>query len=724
MTDKASSYVILWASQTGNAEWIAKNIHSEAKERGYVGECFGMDAYEKAQLEKARVLISVTSNTGDGDAPDHSLKFWRFLRRNKDKEYFNNCKVAILGLGDTNYSNFNNTAKKLERKLKELGATVFQEKGLADDAEGLENVVDPWIEKLWTTLPNVLQKQSEGVEKLAEKVEAVEIKDENPYSANARSTGISPPVEKYLNLDNSLIKETNGDNPYTALNRSTQIAPSVEKYLDLDNSLVKGEKQPLGHPLTVDFSGMQSGMQLTGMPRVPAASAKMTRLEVTRSKDELPSISCVVTPTPIIHAAVTRVQCLTTKDALKRTLHVELEVDESLEYEPGDAFGVVAPNDESLVEAVLERLVPSTAEAYETLYSVEGEALPTHLQNAKSVTLADLLRYAVDLTTPPRKALLRLLADYTSDAQEKTKIMYLCSKQGVAQFNAVREQMPTLLDILKTFPSCKPPVERLLDALPAHMPRYYSIASSPLKYPGKIHFAFNVVDYKNAYDVPRKGVATPWLDRLTGYVAARSTNKPSVIDVAVQSIKVPIFKKQNANAFVLPSDTKRPLVLIGPGTGIAPFIGFLEHRQQQFKIRKSMGGIGTHPSRDIKKEFGSVWVYYGFRERAKDYLFEHELEEFVKDGTISHLGLAVSRDQQNKTYVQDLIRKDSARLYDLIVNQDAAIYVCGDAKGMAKGVQDALVEMLGQHQQLDAVAANKLLIDWMGSRKYLRDLWA
>lgn len=90
----------------------------------------------QAELDKARVLIFVTSNTGDGDPPDHSLKFWRFLRRLKQPDYFKNCKIAVLGLGDTNYTNFNNTAKRLEKKAKELGATVFHEKGLADEAEG------------------------------------------------------------------------------------------------------------------------------------------------------------------------------------------------------------------------------------------------------------------------------------------------------------------------------------------------------------------------------------------------------------------------------------------------------------------------------------------------------------------------------------------------------------------------------------------------------------
>jgi methionine synthase reductase len=87
-------------------------------------------------MDKTGVLIFVTSNTGDGDPPDNSSKFWRFLRRQKQKDYLGHAKVTVLGLGDTNYSNFNNSAKRLEKKAKELGATVFYEKGLADDAEG------------------------------------------------------------------------------------------------------------------------------------------------------------------------------------------------------------------------------------------------------------------------------------------------------------------------------------------------------------------------------------------------------------------------------------------------------------------------------------------------------------------------------------------------------------------------------------------------------------
>lgn len=560
--------------------------------------------------------------------------------------------------------------------------------------------MDSWVEKLWEVLPTVLTQHT----------------DQSIASAIAH--------EKELEKQMTELKIDPASIPYSMENRATTLPNLVQKYTQLENSLVdsstKEDKETLihkGFPLEISLAGLEQGAKLTGLPRISVPVAKLTKLEGQQgdSVDKVPAF--VVTPVPITYAPITMVSCLTAPDAMKRTLEVEIEIDNDLHYEPGDAFGVIAPNDEALIDAILHRLsIP--VEEYHTLYKVEGEALPTHLQHASSVTLIDLFRYAVDVNSQPRKALFRMLADHTTDPKEKLSLMYICSKQGVSIFNAIRDESPTLLDILETFPSCQPPLERLLDLLPAHLPRFYSISSSSLKRQGKIRYAFNIVQYTTAKNAQRKGVATPWMDKITNYVA----NKNEEVDVSSLGIKLPMYIRPNVNAFVLPAETERPLVLIGPGTGIAPFIGFLEHRQTQRKIRTSMGGIGHQPSSQIRAAFGPIHVYYGFRDASKDFLFEKDLKEFEKDGTITHLAIAESRKGESKLYVQDLIKRDSDKLYDLIVNKDAAIYICGDAKGMAKGVQDALAEMLVKHQGVDVVEANKTLIGWIGSKKYLRDL--
>ncbi|KAI9249324.1 hypothetical protein BY458DRAFT_559970, partial [Sporodiniella umbellata] len=657
-----------------------------------------------SELKETEIFIFVTSNTGDGDPPDNSLKFWEFLRGSKSKECFLNTKFTVLGLGDSSYSNFNYTGKRLERTLKELGSTVFNEKGLADDSEGLEEVVDPWIEKLWETLPTVLNQTSDLT--IEESIQA-----EKQLEKEMTELTINAAIE----------------NPYSMQNRTETLPGAVGNYIKLKNTLIQVPSVSFKEfPLVIDLAGLAPGTKLTGLPRVSVPIAKLVKLENSEKRELDPKKvpEFVKTPVPITYAPVTTVSCLSTADALKRTLELELDVDESIHFEPGDAFGVVAPNDEGLVQAVLRRLFVST-EAQNDLYKIEGENLPSHLQQANSITLLELFRYGVDLTGQPRKALFRMLADHTTDPNQKLSLMYLCSKQGASVFNAVRNECPNLLDILETFPTCRPPIERLLDLLPAHMPRFYSISSSPLKRNNKIRFAFNVVEYTTEGKADRKGVATPWMDQLTESVPSRSgTEKTEIAVDPEKSTQIPIFVRHNENAFTLPTETERPLILIGPGTGIAPFIGFLEHRQTQRKIRKSMGGIGHQ--RNIQDAFGPIHVYYGFRNKSKDFLFEGEIREFEADGTITKLRIAESRasDGSDRVYVQDLINQDSQELYDLIIKKDAVIYVCGDAKGMAKGVSDALSEMLVKHQGLDVVEANRTLFSWIADKKYLRDLWA
>ncbi|CAO3600135.1 unnamed protein product [Absidia cylindrospora] len=675
-----------------------------------------MNNYEKSSIDTAGVIIFVSSNTGDGDPPDNALKFWRFLRRNKDKDYFANRQITLLGLGDTNYSNFNNTVKRIEKKCKELGATIFYEKGLADDAEGLENVVDPWIEKLWGALPKVLV--SHG-----------------PTESDTSVDQVSDLLKATTLTADITATDNEKHDPYSMKGRKNGLPDGVEKYLDLPNSLIDKQTQDQlnGKALELDYTGLVPGIKLTGLPKATVPSIQWTSLATPTgtysSSDELVQVpDFVVTPTPIVYAPITSAKCLTTNDAVKRTLLMELKVDDELNFEPGDAFGVIAPNNENLVRALISRLAPSVNEGYEMLHEIKGENLPTHLQKATSVTMADVLRYGVDLTSSPRKALLRMLADHTTNVDEKTRLMYICSKQGVSQFNALRQQTPTLLDILSTFPSCHPPMSRLLDLLPPHQPRYYSMANSSLKQRDKLEFAFNVVEYTTETGVQRQGVATPWLDRLSCKVPFKNeldSSSSNNNDKSPSDYKIPIFTRPS-NVFVLPTDTSRPLVLIGPGTGIAPLRGFVQHRQEQRLIRQRMGGVGAHPSRDILKDFGEIHVYDGCRDRTKDYLFEEDWATFVKDGTVKSVRLAVSRqDVNNKVYVQDLMKQDHASLYDLIVNKDAAIYVCGDAANMAKGVNDALVEILCKYEQdLDILAANKKLMEWMASGKYLRDLWA
>ncbi|GBB97300.1 hypothetical protein RclHR1_02960013 [Rhizophagus clarus] len=681
--EKSSRFVILYASQTGNAEWIAKNIHQEASERGFVNECHVMEELDKFDLSKENVLILVTSNTGDGDPPDNATKFFRFLRKIKSKTFFSHLKFTILGLGDTNYTNFNNTAKRLERRMIELGAATFYNKGLADDAMGLETTVDPWIANLWPELAKVCVQKGKDDNK----------QDENIIES-VKTISINDKAEMSLSME-------------------TLNGQSVDKKMSIEN----------GNKIILDLSELAKVEQFTALPRIPNVVCKIIKLNEKKNINSSTLPSLINTPTPIVNARLDAVRCLTHPEALKRTIHLELDIKdyrEKLEFIPGDSFGIIAPNNEKLCLGILKTLGIDENEANQeiSVESVEGTELPSHLRNAKSTSIMELLRYGVDLISLPRKALLRLLAEYATNEEEKKTLLFLCSKQGVVQFIHLREQVPTLLDLLITFPSCKPPLERFLDVLPSHQPRYYSIANSPFVNRDLLHFAFNIVDYKtpDPYNVRKYGVCTPWLDNLSGYVEERNKRVPLTTE-----INIPIFMKPNPNGFAVPSDISTPIIMIGPGTGVAPFVGFIQHREQQI--------IAEQKLNNIEKTFGEMWLFYGCRDIEKDYLYREELERFSNHGILKELLVAVSRASNaglngNPKYVQDLLRKRGQEIYELLDQKNAMIFVCGDAQGMAKDVNDALADILVEYGKIQKSDALKILIQWMSDKRYLRDLWS
>ncbi|RKP36399.1 hypothetical protein BJ085DRAFT_14154 [Dimargaris cristalligena] len=435
---------------------------------------------------------------------------------------------------------------------------------------------------------------------------------------------------------------------------------------------------------------------------------------------------------------ITQAQYLTAPDALKTTLALTFQplpaAGKSADFWPGDAFGVICPNPTPLVGALLVRLgLADTADTPLTIAPVaETTPIPTYLSHLGPVSPRTIFTDLLDLVAVPKKAFIRMLADYTADAEEKKQLLYLCSKQGATLFSTFRDLRPTLLDILTTFPSCQPPLERLLDTLPPHQPRYYSVANAPPPPPPSLstsegdeashstfdlRFVFNVVQYDQPAPlvVKREGLCTPWLERL-------SLGRPFPTPTA----PLHLFLKPNHHGFQLTRDPTRPIVMIGPGTGVAPFMGFLE------QLARSTPASASR----------ETWLFYGCRDPRKDYLFRDQLEGYERDGVLSRLVVAYSRyspsspptpateGAEHPRYVQHHLRRHAADIYRLIVHDNAIIYVCGDALNMARDVNETLAEILVQaekneddpHFGITLMDAKKLLVQWMQEHRYLRDL--
>jgi sulfite reductase (NADPH) flavoprotein alpha-component len=240
------------------------------------------------------------------------------------------------------------------------------------------------------------------------------------------------------------------------------------------------------------------------------------------------------------------------------------------------------------------------------------------------------------------------------------------------------------IDLVKDFPGGLKEPQELFNVLQRLTPRMYSIASSQAAHPNEVHTTVRVVRY-NAHGADRQGICS-------GHLGER----------APQGGTMPIFLHEN-NAFRLPEDTDAPVIMIGPGTGIAPFRAFLEHRQ----------ALG---------QTGDMWLFFGEQRRVSDFLYEKQFEELQQQGVLTRMDTAFSRDQGKKVYVQDRMQEQAADLYAWL-ERGAFFYVCGDASRMAKDVELALLDVIAKGADKTLEYAQEYLADMKKAKRYQRDVY-
>ncbi|XP_041948539.1 NADPH--cytochrome P450 reductase-like isoform X3 [Alosa sapidissima] len=385
------------------------------------------------------------------------------------------------------------------------------------------------------------------------------------------------------------------------------------------------------------------------------------------------------------------------KGGERHLMHLELDISGSkLRYDAGDHVAVYPTNDVALVTRLGEVLTVEL-DTVISLNNLDEESNKKHPFPCPCSYRTALTHY-LDITSPPRTNVLYELAQYATDPQEQDMLrkMASASAEGKALYQSwVLAPQRHILAVLEDMRSLRPPVDHLCELLPRLQARYYSIASSAKVHPSSVHICAVVVEYSTSAGRTNKGVATTWL---RNKVPAHASGP---------SASVPLYVRKSQ--FRLPFKASTPVVMIGPGTGIAPFMGFLQERAWQ----KEQG-----------KEVGETVLYYGCRHRNEDFLYQEELEEFERRGVLTQLNVAVSRDQEHKIYVQHLMKKNKEHLWRLIHSQNAHLYVCGDARNMARDVQSALhqvAEEVGGLTHTQAVDYYKRL---MTKGRYSQDVWS
>lgn len=394
--------------------------------------------------------------------------------------------------------------------------------------------------------------------------------------------------------------------------------------------------------------------------RVPTESPAKAAVTATGAVNEV--FSSPYTKEEPLVATLAVNQKITGRDSEKDVRHIEIDLgDSGLRYQPGDALGVWYQNDPELVRELIELLWLKGDEPV----TVDGKTLP----------LSEALEWHFELTVNTAS----IVESYATLSRSETLLPMVGDKARLQHYAATTP----IVDMVR-FSAAQLDAEALIGLLRPLTPRLYSIASSQAEVESEVHVTVGVVRY-DVEGRARTGGAS-------GFLADR----------VEEDGEIRVFIEHNDN-FRLPANSETPVIMIGPGTGIAPFRAFMQQRAAD-------------------EAPGKNWLIFGNPHFTEDFLYQVEWQRYVKEGVLNRIDLAWSRDQKEKIYVQDKLREQGAELWRWI-NEGAHIYVCGDATRMARDVEQALLEVIAEFGGMDTETADEYLSELRVERRYQRDVY-
>ncbi|EFP02164.1 CRE-TAG-165 protein [Caenorhabditis remanei] len=586
-------------------------------------------------------------------------------------------------LGDSNYSSYQLIPRKIDKQLVALGANRLFDLGEADDQVGLELVVEPWIDQLFKILGARFEIPSEKMNAITE-------------SPNIKLNQVKSEEEKKALLQKRQQDEESDDEGHGGVQGIQMLIPEHYEYPEV--SLLKGS------------AALSNDENL----RVPIAPQPFIVSSVSHQKlDEdtklewqnLCKMPGVVTkPFEVLVVSAEFVtDPFSEKIKTKRMITVDFgDHAPSLQYEPGDAIYFCVPNPVEEVNFILKRcgVLPIADQQCELSIDSKTEKInaqiPGHVH--KITTLRHMFTTCLDIRRAPGRPLIRVLAESTSNPQEKRRLLELCSAQGMKDFtDFVRTPGLSLADMLFAFPNVKPPVDRLIELLPRLIPRPYSMSSYENR---RARFIYSEMEFPAADGRrhSRKGLATDWLNSL------RIGDKVEILGKEPARFRLPPLGMKRNQAGAL------PLLMVGPGTGVSVFLSFL-HFLRKLKI-------------DSPSDFVDVprVLFFGCRDVTVDSIYMNELEQFLSEGILTDLIICES--EQKGKRVQDGLRKHLDKVLPFLTpSSESKIFICGDAKGMSKDVWQCFADIVANEQKISDLDAKKKLMDLKKTDQYIEDVW-
>ncbi|XP_061348575.1 NADPH-dependent diflavin oxidoreductase 1 isoform X1 [Gastrolobium bilobum] len=619
--------LILYATQTGNALDAAERLAREAERRGCPINLLSLDQYDPSLLPREEAVIFVVSTTGQGDTPDSMKVFWRYLlQRNLNQHWLKGILYAVFGLGDSGYQKYNFVAKKLDKRLMDLGGTAIIERGLGDDQHpsGYEGSLDPWMSSLWRML--------------------------NMIKPEFLPNGPDVLIQDTLLIDQPKVKIT-----YHNIENAESHSSTTSDLTCLDIQIGSARS-------------MHSGKSSSDRSR-PGCFLKMVK--------NLP---------------------LTRSNCGKDVRHFEFEfVSLAFDYDTGDVLEILPGQDLAAVDAFIRRcnLDP---DSFITVSLVSPIEMDDHIAHGSRVPLKlrTFVEFTMDVASAsPRRYFFEVMSFFATAEHERERLKYFASPEGrddLYQYN--QKERRTVLEVLEDFPSVQMPFEWLVQLVPPLKTRAFSISSSQLAHPNQVHLTVNVVSWTTPYKRNREGLCSSWLAALDPRDA----------------IYIPAWFSKGS----LPTPSlSLPLILVGPGTGCAPFRGFVEERAVQSK---------THPT-------APIIFFFGCRNEDVDFLYRDfwlthsEINGVLSEAKGGGFYVAFSRDQPQKVYVQHKMREQSQRIWNLLA-EGAAVYIAGSSTKMPADVTSAFEDIVSKENGVSREAAVRWIRTLEKCGKFHIEAWS
>ncbi|XP_014607218.1 PREDICTED: NADPH-dependent diflavin oxidoreductase 1-like [Polistes canadensis] len=565
------SITILYASETGTAQDVAEQIWKRAKRKGLNSMVSALDDYDLTNFGLEDLMVFVVATTGQGDPPDNMKQFWRFLlRKSLPPSMLSNVRYGVIGLGDSSYKKFNFAAKKLNKRLAQLGGIELLPIGLADDQHdlGIDAVLTLWVKKFW--------------EKIASIYNIPEI------SIHDNVEGI---IERY---------------------KVTVLDDHKEKSL-----------METAHYLETDIYTRE--MDLKNDMKIGTVIDNIR----TTAEDHFQDVRLI--------------------KILK----------EDIIYEPGDIIYVRPKNSLKQIEKFFNVLNDNNILLYpDMIVQVSKKEIKVPYVLRQTLTLGEIVAQYWDLSYKPRRSTFEVLHQISENDLEKEKLHEFTIPSGQEElYNYVNRPRRNIIEVLADFPhtTSKLNIQILFEIMSPIKPRAFSIASSMRSTKNEIHILVAVVNYKTKILERRLGLCSNWLANL--------------------KVNSKIIFWIRKGTFIFPSNV--PKILIGPGTGIAPFRSLLLEEAA------------------TKQDLSTCLLFFGCRYKEKDY---HCKEDFINLARTTDLKLfsAFSRDQEDKIYVQHIIRENKSLCWEFLQN-GANIYLAGSSKNMPNNVRDEFIDLIKEN---------------------------